>query len=78
MIVAPLMGPIMATTAAVIMGSRRRALRAIALVVAGIVTVIISSFLLSYTLGSCIFRTDVKNAVSYRHDRSTHRNHRTA
>ena len=50
MIVAPLMGPIMATTAAVIMGSRRRALRAIALVVAGIVTVIISSFLLSWVV----------------------------
>ena len=50
MIVAPLMGPIMATTAAVIMGSTRRALHAIALVVAGIVTVIISSFLLSWVV----------------------------
>ena len=50
MIVAPLMGPIMATTAAVIMGSTPRALRAIALVVAGIVTVIISSFLLSWVV----------------------------
>ena len=27
-----------------------------------------------YTLGSCIFRSDLKNAVSYRHDRSTYRN----
>jgi uncharacterized hydrophobic protein (TIGR00271 family) len=50
MIVAPLMGPIMATTAAVIMGSTPRALRAIALVVAGIVTVIIASFLLSWVV----------------------------
>ena len=50
MIVAPLMGPIMATTAAVIMGSTPRALRAIALVVAGIVTVIVASFLLSWVV----------------------------
>jgi uncharacterized hydrophobic protein (TIGR00271 family) len=50
MIVAPLMGPIMATTAAVILGSTPRALHAIALVVAGIVTVIISSFLLSWVV----------------------------
>ena len=26
------------------------------------------------TLRSCIFRSDLKNAVSYRHDRSTYRN----
>lgn len=36
MIVAPLMGPIMATTAAVVMGSSRRMLQALGLVVAGI------------------------------------------
>jgi uncharacterized hydrophobic protein (TIGR00271 family) len=50
MIVAPLMGPIMATTAAVIMGSTPRALRALALVVVGIVTVILSSYLLSWVV----------------------------
>ncbi len=50
MIVAPLMGPIMATTSAVVMGSLPRALRAIALVVAGIVTVIIFSYLLSWVV----------------------------
>jgi uncharacterized hydrophobic protein (TIGR00271 family) len=50
MIVAPLMGPIMATTAAVVLGSVPRARRAIALVVAGIVTVIAASFLLSWVV----------------------------
>lgn len=47
MIVAPLMGPIMATTAAVVMGSLPRALRALALVGAGGVTVIVCSYLLA-------------------------------
>ena len=47
MLVAPLMGPIMATTAAVVMGSLPRTLRAFALTVAGIVSVIIFSYLLS-------------------------------
>ena len=48
MIVAPLMGPIMATTAAVVMGSSRRALYAFGLTVAGIIAVISASFLLSW------------------------------
>jgi uncharacterized hydrophobic protein (TIGR00271 family) len=47
MLVAPLMGPMMATTAAVAMGSVPRALRALALVAAGIVSVIVFSYLLS-------------------------------
>lgn len=47
MIVAPLMGPIMATTAAVVLGSTQRALRALALTLAGIVFVILFSLLLS-------------------------------
>jgi len=50
MIVAPLMGPIMATTAAVVMGSMPRALRAFALTVAGIAAVVIFSFLLSWVV----------------------------
>jgi len=50
MIVAPLMGPIMATTAAVVMGSMPRALRAFALTVAGIATVIILSYILSWVV----------------------------
>jgi len=47
MIVAPLMGPIMATAAAVVMGSSRRTLRALGLVVAGIASVILLSILLT-------------------------------
>jgi len=50
MIVAPLMGPIMATTAAVVMGSMSRALQALALVVAGILTVILFSYILSWVV----------------------------
>jgi uncharacterized hydrophobic protein (TIGR00271 family) len=50
MIVAPLMGPIMATTAAVIMGSSKRALRAFGLTVAGTVTVIVTAYLLSWVV----------------------------
>jgi uncharacterized hydrophobic protein (TIGR00271 family) len=52
MIVAPLMGPMMATTSAVVMGSLPRALRAFALTVAGIVAVILFSFLLSLIVPS--------------------------
>jgi hypothetical protein len=50
MIVAPLMGPIMATTSAVVMGSLPRTLRACALTGAGIVSVIIFSYLLSWVV----------------------------
>ena len=47
MIVAPLMGPIMATTAAVIMGSSKRALNSLILVVIGVVAVVGLSTLLA-------------------------------
>src|SRR5437764_14200615 len=50
MIVAPLMGPIMAATSAVVMGSLPRALRAFALTGAGIIAVILFSFLLSFII----------------------------
>ncbi len=50
MIVAPLMGPIMATTAAVVMGSSHRALRAFGLTILGILAVIVVSFLLSWVV----------------------------
>ena len=50
MIVAPLMGPIMATTAAVVMGSSQRALQLLALVGAGVATVILFSYLLSWVV----------------------------
>jgi uncharacterized hydrophobic protein (TIGR00271 family) len=47
MIVAPLMGPIMATAAAIVMGSAPRALRALALVAAGVASTILLSALLA-------------------------------
>jgi uncharacterized hydrophobic protein (TIGR00271 family) len=54
MIVAPLMGPIMATTAGVIMGSVVRAGRALALVGVGVLTVIVFSYVLSLIVPSVI------------------------
>ena len=50
MIVAPLMGPIMATTAAVVMGSSQRTLKAFGLTVAGILSVILLAYLLSWVV----------------------------
>ena len=47
MIVAPLMGPIMATTAAVVMGSAQRAWRSLVLVTIGVLCVIVFSALLT-------------------------------
>ena len=47
MIVAPLMGPIMATAAAVVMGSGRRAWRSLALVIIGVLSVVAFSILLT-------------------------------
>lgn len=47
MIVAPLMGPIMATAAAVVMGSGQRALQSLALVTAGVVAVILLAMILA-------------------------------
>jgi uncharacterized hydrophobic protein (TIGR00271 family) len=52
MIVAPLMGPIMATAAAVVMGSSERAVRALALVAVGVVTVVVASYLLTLIVPS--------------------------
>ncbi len=48
MIVAPLMGPIMATAAAVVMGSAQRALRSLALVIVGVISVIVLSMALTW------------------------------
>ncbi|HYB00025.1 MAG TPA: DUF389 domain-containing protein [Ktedonobacteraceae bacterium] len=50
MLVAPLMEPMMATAAAVVMGSFPRALRALALAGAGAVSVILFSYLLSWVV----------------------------
>jgi uncharacterized hydrophobic protein (TIGR00271 family) len=46
MIVAPLMGPIMATAAGVVMGSAQRTIRSLGLVIVGVISVILFSFLL--------------------------------
>lgn len=48
MIVAPLMGPIMATAAAVVIGSLDRAWRSLTLVVVGVICVILLSLMLSW------------------------------
>lgn len=48
MIVAPLMGPIMATAAAVVMGSTQRALRSLALVAIGVVSVVLFAMVLTW------------------------------
>jgi uncharacterized hydrophobic protein (TIGR00271 family) len=47
MIVAPLMGPIMATAAAVVMGSAQRAVRSLVLVIIGVISVILLSMVLT-------------------------------
>jgi uncharacterized hydrophobic protein (TIGR00271 family) len=47
MIVAPLMGPIMATAAAVVLGSSFHALRSLGLVTAGVVAVVVFSWMLT-------------------------------
>ena len=52
MIVAPLMGPIMATAAAVILGSWTRTWRSLALVAAGVVAVIAFSYVLTLIVPS--------------------------
>src|SRR5438046_10174736 len=50
MIVAPLMGPIMATTAGVVMGSFPRAVRGFALTLAGTASVLLPSLLFSWVV----------------------------
>jgi uncharacterized hydrophobic protein (TIGR00271 family) len=50
MIVAPLMGPIMATAAAVVMGSAQRALQSLVLVAAGVVSVILLAMALTWLI----------------------------
>lgn len=50
MIVAPLMGPIMATAAAVVMGSSGRTLRALGLVAAGVAAVIVLAIVLTWVV----------------------------
>jgi uncharacterized hydrophobic protein (TIGR00271 family) len=66
MIVAPLMQPIMATTAAVAMGSFGRALRALALVASGILIVILLSALLTWLLPDILVSFETNNEMASR------------
>ncbi len=50
MIVAPLMGPIMGTAAAIVMGSAQRSLRSLALVAVGVSAVVLLSWLLAWAM----------------------------
>jgi uncharacterized hydrophobic protein (TIGR00271 family) len=66
MIVAPLMGPIMATAAAIVMGSAQRALRALALVGAGVVATIILSWLLAWVMPDVTISIDYNSQITSR------------
>ena len=66
MIVAPLMGPIMATTAAVVMGSGSRALRAFSLTVIGIGTVILFAYLLAWVVPDVMISFESNGEIASR------------
>ena len=66
MIVAPLMGPIMATAAAVVMGSALRALRSLALVVAGVIAVVIFAYLLALFVPDVVLSFDHNAEITSR------------
>lgn len=66
MIVAPLMQPIMATAAAVIMGMLPQTLRALALVVSGIVVVILLSWALTLLLPDVLISFETNNELASR------------
>lgn len=66
MIVAPLMGPIMATAAAVVMGSAQRALRSLALVLAGVVSVILLSSLLTFLVPDVVISFQENGEIASR------------
>lgn len=63
MIVAPLMQPIIATSAAVVMGSPRRALNAMALVLSGVILVILLSIVLTLMLPDIIISFESTNEL---------------
>ena len=63
MIVAPLMQPIIATTAAIVMGSLRRTLLALALVLGGMVTVILLAALLTRLLPDILISFETNNEI---------------
>ncbi len=66
MIVAPLMGPIMATAAAIVMGSAQRALRSLALVVVGVVSVILLSWVLTWGVPNVIISLTENREIASR------------
>lgn len=66
MIVAPLMGPIMATAAAIVMGSGQRALRALALVAAGVAATILLSWLLALVMPEVTILPDYNSQITSR------------
>lgn len=63
MIVAPLMQPIIATTAAVVMGSLRRALLALGLVLLGAVVVVLLAALLTLMLPDILISFETNNEI---------------
>jgi uncharacterized hydrophobic protein (TIGR00271 family) len=66
MIVAPLMGPIMATAAAIVMGSAQRALRALALVAVGVVATVLLSWLLAWGIPDVIISFTYNSQITSR------------
>jgi len=66
MLVAPLMTPIIATTAAVVMGSTPRALRAFALTIAGAVLVICIAYLLTWVIPDATISFTENDEISSR------------
>ena len=63
MIVAPLMQPIIATTAAIVMGSLRRTLLALALVFCGVVAVVLLAALLTRLLPDILISFETNNEI---------------
>jgi uncharacterized hydrophobic protein (TIGR00271 family) len=66
MIVAPLMGPIMAAAAAIVMGSAQRALRALALVAAGVVATVLLSWLLAWGVPDVVISLTYNSQITSR------------
>ena len=66
MIVAPLMGPIMATAAAIVMGSAQRALRALALVIVGVISVVLLSWILAVVMPDVAISIDYNSQITSR------------
>jgi uncharacterized hydrophobic protein (TIGR00271 family) len=66
MIVAPLMGPIMATAAAIVMGSAQRTLRALALVAAGVASTVFLSWLLALVMPEVAISLDYNSQITSR------------